>query len=257
MRFQDKIAIVTGGSSGMGKELATQFVAEGGSVVVNGRDEAKIERAIRQIDPSGKRAVAYVGDVALPATGQALVKTAFDRFGRLDVLFNNAGIFAPKPFIEVTEAEYDRFLDNILKGTFFTAQAAARAMKAAGRGGAIVQTGSMWALQAIGATPSSAYSAAKAGVHALVKNLAIELAPDKIRVNAIAPAVIETPVYDTFLTPEQVKAVLPTFNAFHPLGRNGQVADAAEALLFLASDEASFITGVVLPVDGGVMAGRQ
>jgi NAD(P)-dependent dehydrogenase (short-subunit alcohol dehydrogenase family) len=104
---------------------------------------------------------------------------------------------------------------------------------------------------------SSGYSAAKAGVHALVKNLAIELAPDNIRVNAIAPAVIETPVYDTFLSPEQVKAVLPTFNAMHPLGRNGQAADAAEALLFLASDQASFITGVVLPVAGGVMAGRQ
>ena len=173
------------------------------------------------------------------------------------MLFNNAGIFAPKPFVEVDEAEYDRFLDIILKGTFFTAQAAAKTMRAASRGGAIVQTGSMWALQAIGATPSSAYSAAKAGVHALVKNLAIELAPDKIRVNAIAPAVIETPVFNTFLTPEQVAAVLPTFNAFHPLGRNGQVADAAEALLFLASDQASFITGVVLPVDGGVMAGRQ
>src|SRR5216684_3729364 len=222
MRFQDRIAIVTGGGSGMGKEVATRFVAEGGSVVVNGRDAAKTEAAARQIDASGKRAVAYVGDVALPATGEALVKTTIDRFGRLDVLFNNAGIFAPKPFLEVTEAEYDRFLDNILKGTFFTAQAAA-----------------------------------KAGVHALVKNLAIELAPEKIRVNAIAPAVIETPVYDTFLTPEQVKAVLPSFNTFHPLGRNGQAADAAEALLFLASDQASFITGVVLPVDGGVMAGRQ
>ena len=257
MRFQDKIAIVTGGSSGMGKEVATRFVAEGGSVVVNGRDAAKTGAAARQIDPSGKRAAAHVGDVALPATGEALVKTAVDRFGRLDVLFNNAGIFAPKPFLEVTEAEYDRFIDNILKGSFFTAQAAAKAMKAAGRGGAIVQTGSMWALQAIGATPSSAYSAAKAGVHALVKNLAIELAPENIRVNAIAPAVIETPVYDTFLTPEQVKALLPTFNAFHPLGRNGRVADAAEALLFLGSDQASFITGVVLPVDGGVMAGRQ
>jgi NAD(P)-dependent dehydrogenase (short-subunit alcohol dehydrogenase family) len=95
------------------------------------------------------------------------------------------------------------------------------------------------------------------GASGIGKNLAIELAPDKIRVNAIAPAVIETPVYDTFLSPEQVKAVLPTFNAMHPLGRNGQAADAAEALLFLASDQASFITGVVLPVDGGVMAGRQ
>jgi NAD(P)-dependent dehydrogenase (short-subunit alcohol dehydrogenase family) len=257
MRFQDKIAIVTGGSSGMGKEVATRFVAEGGSVVINGRNGPKAEAAAREIDPTGARVAIHVGDIALPATGEALVKTALDHFGRLDVLFNNAGIFAPKPFLEVTEQEYDRFLDNILKGTFFTAQAAAKAMKAADSGGALVQTGSMWALQAIGATPSSAYSAAKAGVHALVKNLAIELAADNIRVNAIAPAVIETPVYDTFLTPEQVKEVLPTFNAFHPLGRNGQVADAAEALLFLASDEASFITGVVLPVDGGVMAGRQ
>jgi len=257
MRFRDKIAIVTGGASGMGKEVASRFVAEGGSVIVNGRDTAKTEAAAHQIDPSGKRAVGYVGNVALPAVGEALVKTAIDRFGRLDVLFNNAGIFGPKPFLEVTEAEYDRFLDNILKDAFFTAQAAAKAMKAGGHGGAIVQTGSMWALQAIGATPSSAYSAAKAGVHALTKNLAIELAPYKIRVNAIAPAVIETPVFNTFLTPEQVAAVLPTFNAMHPLGRNGQPADAAEALLFLASDQASFIAGVVLPVDGGVMAGRQ
>jgi NAD(P)-dependent dehydrogenase (short-subunit alcohol dehydrogenase family) len=257
VRFQDKIAVVTGGASGMGKEVAIRFVAEGGSVVINGRDAAKAAAAAHEIDPRGERVAVHVGDVALPATGEAVVKAALDRFGRLDVLFNNAGIFAPKPFLEVDEAEYDRFVDINLKGTFFTAQAAAKAMRAAGRGGAIVQTGSMWALQAIGATPSSAYSAAKGGVHALVKNLAIELAPDKIRVNGIAPAVIETPVFNTFLTPEQVAAVLPTFNTFHPLGRNGQVADAAEALLFLASDQASFITGVVLPVDGGVMAGRQ
>jgi NAD(P)-dependent dehydrogenase (short-subunit alcohol dehydrogenase family) len=257
VRFQDKVAVVTGGASGMGKEVAIRFVAEGGSVVINGRDAVKAAAAAHEIDPTGERVAVHVGDVALPATGEAAVKAALDRFGRLDVLFNNAGVFAPKPFLEVDEAEYDRFVDIILKGTFFTAQAAAKAMKAAGRGGAIVQTGSMWALQAIGATPSSAYSAAKAGVHALVKNLAIELAPDQIRVNAIAPAVIETPVFNTFLTPEQVAAVLPTFNAFHPLGRNGKVADAAEALLFLASDQASFITGVVLPVDGGVMAGRQ
>src|SRR5215831_4389568 len=257
MRFQDKIAIVTGGGSGMGKEVATRFVAEGGSVVINGRNVPKAEAAAREIDPTGTRVAVYAGDISLPAVGEALVRATVDRFGRLDVLFNNAGIFAPKPFLEVTEAEYDRFVDIILKGKFFAAQAAAKAMKAAGRGGAIVQTGSMWALQAIGVTASSAYSAANGGVHALVKNLAIELAPDKIRVNAIAPGVIETPVYSTFLTPEQVKAILPTFNAMHPLGRNGQPADAAEALLFLASDQASFITGVILPVDGGVMAGRQ
>jgi NAD(P)-dependent dehydrogenase (short-subunit alcohol dehydrogenase family) len=257
MRFQDKVAIVTGGNSGIGKEVARRFVAEGGLVVVNGRNAAKTEAAVKEIDPSGNRAVAHVGDMALPATGEAAVKTTLDRFGQLDVLFNNAGIFGPKPFLEVDEAEYDRFVDIILKGKFFAAQAAARAMKAAGRGGAIVQTGSMWALQAIGATPSSAYSAAKAGVHALTKNLAIELAPDNIRVNAIAPGLIETPIFGTFLTSEQITQALPAFKAMHPLGRNGQPADAAEALLFLASDQAKWITGVILSVDGGVMAGRQ
>lgn len=257
MRFQDKVAIITGGNSGMGKEVARRFVAEGGRVVVNGRNAAKTEAAAKDIDPTGKLAIAQVGDVASPATGEAAVKAALDHFGRLDVLFNNAGIFTPKPFLEVDEAEYDRFANAILKGSFFAAQAAAKAMKAAGRGGAIVQTGSMWALQAIGATPSSAYSAAKAGVHALTKNLAIELAADKIRVNAIAPGIIETPVFNTFLSDEQVAQVLPTFNAMHPLGRNGQPEDAAEAMLFLASDQAKWITGVVLSVDGGIMAGRQ
>ncbi|MGN8117433.1 SDR family NAD(P)-dependent oxidoreductase [Labrys sp. 22185] len=257
MRFQDKVAIITGGNSGMGKEVARRFVAEGGRVVVNGRNAAKTETAAKDIDPTGKLAIAQVGDVASPATGEAAVKAALDHFGRLDVLFNNAGIFTPKPFLEVDEAEYDRFANAILKGSFFAAQAAAKAMKAAGRGGAIVQTGSMWALQAIGATPSSAYSAAKAGVHALTKNLAIELAADKIRVNAIAPGIIETPVFNTFLSDEQVAQVLPTFNAMHPLGRNGQPEDAAEAMLFLASDQAKWITGVVLSVDGGIMAGRQ
>src|ERR1700733_6535977 len=132
MRFKEKIAIVTGGGSGMGKEVATRFVAEGGSVVINGRKAPKAEAAAREIDATGKHVAVYVGDISLPATGQALVKTALDRFGRLDVLFNNAGIFAPKPFLDVTEAEYDRFIDIILKGKFFAAQAAVKAMKAAG-----------------------------------------------------------------------------------------------------------------------------
>ena len=125
MRFLDQIAIVTGGGSGMGKETVARFVAEGGSVVINGRNAAKAEAVAREIDPTGTRVVVHAGDVSVPATGEALVKTALERFGRLDVLFNNAGVFAPKPFLDVTEAEYDRFLDNILKGTFFTAQAAA------------------------------------------------------------------------------------------------------------------------------------
>src|SRR4030081_1722309 len=163
MRFQDKVAIVTGGSSGIGKEIATRFVTEGGSVVIIGRDVARAEAAAKEIDATGTRAVANHRNKTLPATAEAAVKAAVDRFGRLDVLFNNAGIFGPKPFLDVTEDEYDRFLSIILKGKFFVAQAAAKAMKAAGRGGAIVQTGSMWGLQEIGATPPAAYSLATAG----------------------------------------------------------------------------------------------
>ncbi len=255
MRFEGKVVAVTGGGSGIGKETAARFVAEGAMVAINGRDLAKLEAAAREIDPTGQKVIVSAGDIANPAIGAALVDAAVARFGKLDVLVNNAGVFNPKPFLDLTEADYDWYLDTILKGKFFTAQAAAKAMKE--KGGVIVQTGSMWAIQAIGATPSAAYSAANAGVHAMVRNLAIELAPYKIRVNAVAPAVVETPVYNTFLTAEQVKEVLPTFNAFHPLGRNGQPGDVAEAILFLASEQASWITGVVLPVDGGVTAGRQ
>lgn len=253
--FSTKVAIVTGGGSGIGQEVARQLVAQGARVVIGGRDADKLARAAAAIDAGGERVRAVAGDIADPATAQRLVDEATRAFGGVDILVNNAGIFSPKPFLEVEATEYDAFLDTILKGKFFMAQAAARAMRERG-GGAIVQTGSLWAIQAIGATPSAAYSAANAGVHALTRNLAIELAPLKIRINTVAPAVVETPVYNTFMSEAQVRETLPGFNAFHPLGRNGQPADVAQAILFLASDQAAWITGTVLPVDGGVTAGR-
>lgn len=256
MEFANRVAVITGGSSGIGLEVARRLVEQGASVVIGGRDAAKLGDAAGAIDATGQKVATLAGDIADPATGAALVEMAEDRFGGLDLLVNNAGVFRPKPFLDLTEDEYDWFLDTILKGKFFTAQAAAKAMKKRG-GGAIVQTGSLWAIQAIGATPSSAYSAANAGVHALVRNLAIELAGEKIRINAVAPAVVETPVYGTFMSDDEVAQTLPTFNAFHPLGRNGQPVDVADAILFLASDKASWITGTILPVDGGVTAGRQ
>ena len=254
-RFANKVAVITGGGSGIGQAAARQLVAEGARVVINGRTESKLQAAAQSIDPSGQSIATYAGDIGQVAVAQGLISFAIEKFGGVDILLNNAGVFAPKPFLEHTEEDYDKFVDIILKGKFFTAQAAAKAMKQRG-GGVIVQTGSMWALQALSATPSSAYSVANAGVHQLVKNLAIELSADNIRINAVAPAVVETPVYGTFLTPEQVAETLPSFNDFHPLGRNGQPEDVVNALLFLASEEAAWITGTVLPVDGGVMAGR-
>ncbi|WP_374527242.1 SDR family NAD(P)-dependent oxidoreductase [Acinetobacter sp.] len=254
-RFSLKVAIVTGGGSGIGKEVATRLVQEGAKVVITGRDEEKLIKAAQEIDATGQNVSFFAGDIALPATSAQLVEYTTEKFGGVDILINNAGVFAPKPFLDVTESEYDWFLDTILKGKFFMAQAAAKAMNKRG-GGAIVQTGSLWALQAVSATPSSAYSAANAGVHALTHNLAIELASSNIRINTVAPAVVETPVYNTFMSDDQVKETLPTFNSFHPLGRNGQPADVAEAILFLASSNASWITGTILPVDGGVTAGH-
>ncbi len=254
-RFSLKVAIVTGGGSGIGKEVATRLVKEGANVVITGRNEDKLKQAAQDIDVTGGHIRYFAADIASPATSQQLVDFTTAEFGGVDILINNAGIFAPKPFLEVTESEYDGFLDIILKGKFFMAQAAAKAMQLRG-GGAIVQTGSLWALQAVKATPSSAYSAANAGVHALTHNLAIELAEANIRINTVAPAVVETPVYNTFMSDDQVKEALPSFNSFHPLGRNGQPADVAEAILFLASTNAAWITGTILPVDGGVMAGH-
>src|SRR5688572_30255359 len=123
MRFEGKVAAVTGGGSGIGKEVACRFVAEGGSVVVNGRDGAKLDAAAREIDAAGERVAVYAGDVADPAVGRGVVEFAVRRFGCIDALFNNAGVFRPKPFLDLDEGEYDWFLDTILKGKFFAAQA--------------------------------------------------------------------------------------------------------------------------------------
>jgi len=256
MKFMNKTVVITGGGTGIGRETARAFLERGANVVLNGRREMKLQEAITELDATGKHVAYLAGDIGKPETASKLIHTAVQRFGGVDILVNNAGIFKPTPFLEHTVEDYNAYVDIILGGTFHTSQAAIPEMQKRG-GGAIVNTGSMWASQAIGATPSSAYSAAKAGVHALTRNLAIEFAADHIRVNAVAPAVVETPVYNTFMSEDEVREVLPTFNNFHPLGRNGQPQDVAAAILFLAGSQADWITGVVLPVDGGVMAGQH
>lgn len=260
MRFDTKIVAITGGGTGIGKATAHALLTRGASVILTGRREDVLRRTaeevVRTANVSPERVAVVAGDVGAPKTGEAIAHVAKTRFGGLDVLVNAAGVFAPLPFLDHDEATFDRYVATILKGSFFTTKAAVPLLEARG-GGAIVNVGSMWALQAIGATPSAAYSAAKAGVHALTKNLAIELAAKKIRVNTVAPAIVETPVYEAFLPPEKIPAVLASFAPMHPLGRIGSPTDLASAIAFLASDEAAWITGTVLPVDGGVMAGRN
>ena len=252
MGLQNKVILITGGGTGIGADAARGFHAAGAKIVLNGRREDVLAQTASQIDSSGKNVAYVAGDIGQAETSQRMVATAVERFGGVDVLFNNAGVFEPKPFLDHTEEDLNRYL-NLLRGYFFAPQAAIPQMRKRG-GGGIINIGSMWAQHAIAATPCSGSSTAKGGVHALTRNLAIEFAPDNIRVNAIAPAVVETPLFDKLLTSEQ----LASFNSFHPLGRNGQARDITAAVLFLAnSDYSGWITGVVLPVDGGVTAGRN
>ncbi|MBL4771546.1 MAG: SDR family oxidoreductase [Planctomycetes bacterium] len=244
--------LITGGGTGIGKAVAERFLAAGDRIVINGRRADVLEATCKSLDPSGERMAFVAGDIAKRTTAEALVQKAVDTFGGVDVLVNNAGVFTPLSFEEHGDDDFDRYMDIILRGTFHTSQAALVALKASK--GSIVNVGSMWAEKAVALTPSSAYSAAKAGVHALTRNLAIELAPAGVRVNAVAPAVVETPVYESFISKEELPGVMESFHDFHPLGRNGQADDVAAAIEFLASPGAGFITGTILPVDGGVLA---
>jgi NAD(P)-dependent dehydrogenase (short-subunit alcohol dehydrogenase family) len=256
MDFERKVVVITGGGGGIGKAAARRFLEEGARVVLNSRRREVLDQAARELDPHGERVELFVGDVSVPATARDLVMAAVDRFGGVDVLVNSTGIFRVKPFEEETEADFEEALNSILRPTFYVAQAAVPEMRKRG-GGAIVSVGSMWAIDAIATTPTSAYSAAQAGRHALTKNLAIELARDNIRVNTVALGFVETPAYERFMSPEQARAVLDSVNAFQPLGRHGQPQDVIEAIVFLASTKAAWITGATLAIDGGVLAGRS
>src|SRR4051794_5296986 len=255
-QFDNKVVLITGGGGGIGKAAARRFLDEGARVVLSGTRQAKLEAARDELDPSGERVAIHAGSITTREHAHALVADAIERFGAVDVLVNSTGIFRVVPFLEQTEEHFEEALGSILRPTYWVSQAVAEAMTRRG-GGAIVNVGSMWALDAIATTPTSAYSAAQAGRHALTKNLALELAAEHIRVNTVALAFVETPAYERFMTPEEAHEVLDAVNGFHPLGRRGQPGDVVEAILFLAGDGAGWITGTTLPVDGGVLAGRS
>ncbi|MFD6160758.1 SDR family NAD(P)-dependent oxidoreductase [Nocardia sp. NPDC060256] len=240
-----KTVIVTGSSSGIGRDIARAFVARGDTVVLNGRDPGKLADVAAELG-APDRVATFAGDIGSPATGSELVRAAVERFGGVDVLVNNAGIFGAKPFVDVTEEDLDSYLNGNLKGTYFTTQAVVRQLKQQGTGGSIVNIGTVLINHALAGLPASAALVSKGGVHALTTSLAAELAADGIRVNAVAPGIIRTPLFGDGDETASGRLAL--------LNRIGEVSETTAAVLYLA--DAEFTTGHIFPVDGGFIAGR-
>lgn len=248
----EPLALIVGGSSGMGLDTARRFVDRDLDVILVARNTARLEAASEAL---GDKAELWPADLYDQNAVDAIVARIDAEPRPIGHLVNAAGTFRPQSFLDHAPADYDRYL-ALNRATFLVTQAVARNMVRHG-GGSIVTIGSMWAKQAIKATPSAAYSMAKAGLHAMTQHLAMELADHGIRVNAVAPAVVATPIYASFIAPEEIEATLQSFDSFHPIGRIGQPGDVSAVIDFLASDRAAWVTGVVWDVDGGVMAGRN
>ena len=253
MMLKNKVALITGGSSGIGMAIAERFLKEGAKIVITGRSKVRCDTAQKKLKTIAADAVVSVtGDVSKWDDVQKMVKRTIKRFGRIDILVNNAGIYLDKRIEETTEDEWDQVININLKGVFLCSKAVYPHFKNQG-GGTIVNMSSD---SGVSGNPSeAAYCASKGGVTNLTRAMALDYAKENIRVNAICPAVINTPMLQKEVDMQEDKeAYLKEIDKLHPIGRVGRPEEVAFAVLMVASDEASFITGANIPVDGGLTA---
>lgn len=249
MRLNNKVALITGGTSGIGEATALLFAKEGAEVAITGRNRERGAAVLERIKDVGSGAIFLPADVSKAGHCRRAVEETMDEFGRLDILFNNAGVFYPHTATECSEKEWDEQIDINLKGTFLMSKAVLPGMIAQGRG-VIINNSSGWGI--VGGDKAVAYCASKGGVVLMTKAMAIDHGRQGIRVNCICPGDVDTP-----MLPRDAKARGLSWEDYtaacanRPLGRVGTVGEIAKAVLFLASEDSSFMTGAALVVDGG------
>ncbi len=251
MKLAERVALITGGSEGIGYATARLFLQEGARVAITGRSKRKGDRAINDLKNLGD-VIFLKGDVSKSSDARRIVKATATRYGHIDILFNNAGVYIEKLAEDTTELEWDRVIDTNLKGVFLMVKYAVPYMKRNG-GGVIVNNSSDAGL--VGNRNCPAYCASKGGVTIMTKAMALDYAQHNIRVNSVNPGTIDTPMlaYEAKASGEP-KVYLKRMNEEHPIGRVGRADEVARAVLFLASDDSSFVTGAALSVDGGLTA---
>jgi len=249
MRLAGKVALITGGTSGMGRATAVLFAQEGARVAITGRNEARGREVVAEIEQAGGTAIFIRSDVRFAEDCRRAVEETLQAFGRLDILFNNAGVLYANTVLDCTEEEWDLTLDTNLKGTYLMSRFALPTMIAQGSG-VIINNASGWGL--VGGDAAAAYCASKGGVVLLTKAMAIDHGRQGVRVNCICPGDVDTP-----MLPEDARRRGMGWEEYlasaanRPMGRIGKPEEIAKAVLFLASDDSSFVTGAVLAVDGG------